>query len=291
MQWITSFELKKLPKNAYYFFCKNHSSLQTKISQVVKTLSEIIISYASAEFETPQLHPHNDNSVKLEKLNKQNYELDVHSNYLLMSEIKDLFEIFIDLYKKQDQSMHPIMIKIILVKILNEMIRRPSYYWLASLIYFFTFMYLIGCVKKDMKKAFHMYSKVSDGGFIIALHNVVYCYEGGFGIKKNEGKAFELYLKLAKEGYPVAQYDVSRCYSTGKGISKDEAKGFQWYIKSVGSTLEMYFCPVWCAIVLLRLWYRIEAAKNGCIDSQYTVGKCFCEGCGTEKDIVKAMRW
>ncbi|RHZ78508.1 hypothetical protein Glove_162g78 [Diversispora epigaea] len=90
------------------------------------------------------------------------------------------------------------------VKVLSEMNRHPSHYWFTSLIGFF--------LPKGYEKAFHMYSKISDEGSIIALHNVAYCYEGGFGVKKNEGKAFELYLKLAKEGYPVAQYDVGRFY-------------------------------------------------------------------------------
>ncbi|RHZ87291.1 hypothetical protein Glove_37g65 [Diversispora epigaea] len=152
---------------------KHDGNSRPDISQVVKNLSEITISDVSIGVETSWSHPHDIidevNSVKLEKSNKQNDEPEVHSDspFIDVSTeinefLKDLFEIFIDSYKKQVQSMHPITIKNYLrecnknpVKVLNEMIRHPSYYWLTSLMEFFYF-YGIGTVI-DYEMAFKFF--------------------------------------------------------------------------------------------------------------------------------------
>ncbi|RHZ87293.1 hypothetical protein Glove_37g60 [Diversispora epigaea] len=188
-------------------------NLRPDISQVVKNLSEITISDISVEFETSWSHPHDiTDEVNSAKLEKQNNKLEVHydsPSIDVSTEIVNLFEIFIDLCKKQDQkecNKNP-------VKVLNEMIRRPSYYWLTSLIGFFP------C----MKKAFQIYSKVADEGSLIALETV-----------------FKLYLKSAEEGYLLAQFDVDYCYTNGKGIKlkgfngvdRDESEAFKWYSKA-----------------------------------------------------------
>ncbi|RHZ83547.1 hypothetical protein Glove_91g142 [Diversispora epigaea] len=106
------------------------------ISQVVKNLSEIIISDASFENETPQSQP-------------QNIMDEIISSTELEVFIKDLFEKFFDIIKKQFVELQSIMMKNYIkehkknsVEVLYEMIRHPSHFWFTSMIGFFTRMVL-----------------------------------------------------------------------------------------------------------------------------------------------------
>ncbi|RHZ85822.1 hypothetical protein Glove_60g152 [Diversispora epigaea] len=140
--------------------CWNHNgNSQPDIFQVVKNLSEIIISDASVEFEASKSQPHNATDVKLENLNTQNEEHEIKPDPSLIDIttevngfINDLFEIFIDARKKQFPDIRPIIIKNYIrerkknpVKLLYEMIRHPSHYSFTSLIRFF-YQYGIGTV-------------------------------------------------------------------------------------------------------------------------------------------------
>ncbi|RHZ86087.1 hypothetical protein Glove_54g159 [Diversispora epigaea] len=67
-------------KEIYTDCWNNNGNLRPDIFQVVKNLSEIIISDTSVEFEPPQSQPYNVTDVKLENLNRQNEEPIIKSN-------------------------------------------------------------------------------------------------------------------------------------------------------------------------------------------------------------------
>ncbi|RHZ85273.1 hypothetical protein Glove_67g117 [Diversispora epigaea] len=291
-------------KEIYTDCWKHNENSRPDISQVVKNLSEIIISYASIEFKIPQSQPYN---VKLKNLNF----------------INDLFEFFIDIRENQSKTDQPIMIKKFIsehkknpVRILYEMIRHPSYYLFSSLIGFFyqhgigtvadnqmafkffnladneiidisssnssslrklynsnkeistfslAYMHLDGLgVEKDIKKAFQIYNKLADKGSLIALNLVAYCYENGVGVEKSEKKAFELYSKSAEKGNPVAQTNVGWCHGNGIGIAIDET---------------------------IELQYHIKSALSGNFNAMCNVGYSYENGMGVGLNKKEAFKW
>ncbi|RHZ88307.1 hypothetical protein Glove_23g168 [Diversispora epigaea] len=278
-----------------YSDCWDHNrNSRPSISQVVKNLSEIVITDEIVEFVTPQSQPHNVTdeiiSVGLEKLNIQNIELEVHSDPHYVDKpsevevfIKNLFEFFNDVFKKQSQRIHTIMIKNYIIKrkmnpveILYEMISHPSHSWFTSMIGFF-YMNGIGTVTDD-KMAFKFFSRAAnDTSFsnslsLIKLYNInkefgtmflADMHLNGLGGKKDTKKAFQIYSKLANEGSLTALTEVADCYLNGSGVEKNNEKAFELYLKS---------------------------AEKGIL-AQYRVGLCYMEGIGTPKDEAKGFQW
>ncbi|RHZ71643.1 hypothetical protein Glove_256g189 [Diversispora epigaea] len=286
-----------------YADCWNHNgNSRPDISQVVKNLSEIIISGESVEIKTPQSQPYNVTdeviSVKSEISNKQKEELEVKSDPSFVADsdevnmfIKDLFEFFIDLYEKQDQGMHSIMVKNYIreheknpVTILHEMISHPSHfhYRFTSLIGFF-YRHGIGTIV-DNKMALKLFSLASNE--IIDMKNtspnslslrklheknreigLIYLADmhlKGLGVKQNLKDAFQIYSKVADEGSIRALTCVAMCHECGYGVEKNEKKAFELYWKS---------------------------AEEGCLAGQRSVGACYRKGAGTLVDDSEAFRW
>ncbi|RHZ80999.1 hypothetical protein Glove_130g149 [Diversispora epigaea] len=281
-----------------YTDCWNHNrNLRPDIFQVVKNLSEIIISDAIVEFETPQSQPHNVSneiiSVKLEKPNIQNEEPEVHSDPPSVDKsaeaevfIKDLFEIFIDIIKKQYGGSQPIMMKNYIeehkknpVEVLYEMISHPSHSWFTSMIGFF-YKNGIGTIT-DNQMAFKFFSiaankiidiSSSNSPSLIKLYNInkeigtisladMHLYDAGVG---KDTKAFQIYSKLADEGSLIASISVAYCYQNGFGVKKNDVKAFE-------------------------LWLKF--AEKGNLVAQSRVGWCYSYGIGTSKDVAKGFQW
>ncbi|RHZ85380.1 hypothetical protein Glove_66g47 [Diversispora epigaea] len=280
-----------------YTDCWKHDEIsRPNISQVVKNLSEIIISDTSFENVEPRPYNVKDEiiSVKLEKLNMQNEEptikpgptfVDVSSDINVF--IKDLFEFFIDLRKKQFHEMRPIMIKNYIrehkknpVEILYEMIRHPSHHLFTCLIGFF-YEYGIGTVV-DYQMAFKFFNlaaneiietsssnssslkKLYDINKEMGAISLANMYSDGLGVEKDTKKAFQIYYKFAAKGSLIALGAIAYCYDEGHGVEKNEEKAFELYLKS---------------------------AKKGSIGSQYNVGLCYMRGTGTVKDKAKGFQW
>ncbi|RHZ54971.1 hypothetical protein Glove_421g56 [Diversispora epigaea] len=160
-------------KEIYTDCWKHNGDSRPDIFQVVKNLSEIIISDASVEFGTSLSQPYNVTDVKLENLNMKN-EPEIKPDPLFVdvttevnSFINNLFDIFISICKEQYRYMQPTIIKNYirehkknLVKILFEMIHHPSYYLFNSLIGFF-YQYSIGTVV-DCQMAFEFFNLIAN---------------------------------------------------------------------------------------------------------------------------------
>ncbi|RHZ48445.1 hypothetical protein Glove_551g47 [Diversispora epigaea] len=289
-------------KEIYIGCWKHNGNSRPNISQVVKDLSEIVISGESFEIETPQSQPYNVTdeviSVKSEISNKRNKELEVKSDppFVDVTDevdvyIKDLFEFFVDSYEKQDLEMHSIMIKNYIREhnknpdeILFEMISHPShsYYRFTSLIGFF-YKYGIGTIVNN-KMAFKFFSlatneiiemkntspnsrslrKLHESNREIGFIHLGDMHLKGLGVKKNRKEAFKIYSKVADEGSIRALIYVAICYQFGYGVGKNEKKAFELYLKS---------------------------SEEGCLVGQWNVGYCHRKGIGTAVDDSEAFQW
>ncbi|RHZ77230.1 hypothetical protein Glove_184g107 [Diversispora epigaea] len=285
-------------KEIYTDCWKHNGNSRPDISQVVKNLSEIIISDASVEFGTPQSQPYNVTDVKFENLNMQNEEPEIKPEIKpdppfvdvtteVNGFVNDLFEFFIDIRKKQFRTDQPNMIKSYIrehkknpVEILYEMIRHPSYYLFTSLIGFF-YWYGIGTVT-DYQMAFKFFNLAaseivdtssSNSSSLRKLYNInkeistfslASMNYYGLGVEKNTKKAFQIYYKLANEGSLIALIAVAYCYKKGFGIEKDEEKAFELWLKS---------------------------AEKGFLTAQCNIGGCYENGIGISKDEAKGFQW
>ncbi|RHZ87348.1 hypothetical protein Glove_37g99 [Diversispora epigaea] len=301
-------------KEIYTDCWKHNGNLRPEISQVVKNLSKIIISDEII-------------ALKLEKSNKQNDDPEVQTDPPFIDEtIKDLFEFFIDSYKKHTWKMRPIMIKNYIrkcnknpVKVLYEMIRHPSYYWFTSLIGCF-YWYGIGTIV-DYKIAFKFFSlaanEITDMRNVsftnspstkkpyeinkeIGLMYLANLYLDGQGVEKDMEKAFQIFTKVADKGSLMALTKVAYCYEAGLGVKKNERKAFELYLKSAEKgDLVAQFDVGRCythEIGILKdtakgfQWY-IKSALAGNISSMCNVGYCYDCGMGVDKDLKEAFKW
>ncbi|RHZ70103.1 hypothetical protein Glove_275g90 [Diversispora epigaea] len=277
-------------KEIYTDCWKHNGNSRPDISQVVKNLSEIVISDARVEFGTSQSQPYNVTDIKLENLNIQNEEPEIkpdHSFIDVTTEVNgfvnDLFEFFIDVRTKQVRMVQPIMIKKYIreykknpVKILYEMIRHPYHYLLTSLIGFF-YQYGIGTVV-DNQMAFKFFdleiieTPSSNSSSLTKLYNsnkeintisLANMYLNGTGVEKDTTKAFRIYQKLSNKESLIALNSVAFCYEYGLGVEKNEEKAFETYLKS---------------------------AEKGYIVAQFNVGRCYVNGIGIEIDKTKGFQ-
>ncbi|RHZ81726.1 hypothetical protein Glove_117g129 [Diversispora epigaea] len=270
---------------------KHNGNSRPDISQVVKNLSEIIISDATVEFGTIQSQPYNVTDAKLENLNIQSEKFEIKPYSPLFNVttevnvfIKDLFELLNDLFNRQFREIRPFTIRNYIrehkknpVEILSKMISHESYYWFTSLIGFF-YQHGIGTVV-DNQMAFKFYNLAandissSNSSSFRELYNInkeignislaqVYLY--GLGVDKNAKKTFQICYKLAYKGSLMASNSVAYCYSNGFGVEKNEEKAFELYLKS---------------------------AENGFLLAQFNVGWCYDYGKGITKDKAKGFQW
>ncbi|RHZ66044.1 hypothetical protein Glove_309g20 [Diversispora epigaea] len=285
-------------KEIYTDCWKHDENSRPEISQVLKNLSEIIISDTSFENKTPQSQPHNVTdeiiSVKLEKLNIQNEELEIHSDPPSVNKsvefevfIKDLFENFIDIMKKQFADAQPIVLKNYIkehkknpVEVLYEMISHPSHSWFTSMIGFF-YKNGIGTIT-DNQMAFKFFNIAAnevtdasspDSSSLMKLYNInkefgnmflADMYLDGIGVEKDVKKAYQIYSKLANEESFIALTEIAYYYEKGFGVEKNEEKAFELFLKS---------------------------AEKGSPTAQNKVGLCYLGGIGTPKDEAKGFSW
>ncbi|RHZ70100.1 hypothetical protein Glove_275g24 [Diversispora epigaea] len=317
-------------KEIYIDCWKHNGNSRPDISQVVKLLSEIIISDASVKFETPHSQLYNAINVKLENLNMQNEDSEIKLDPPCVDVktevndfINDLFECLIDISKKQVRKVQPIMIKKYIrdhkknpVKILYEMIRHPSYYLYTSLIGFF-YQQGIGTVV-DNQMAFKFFNlaaneidmkNISSNLSIRKFYNInkemgniylAHMYLLGIGIEKDLKKGFQIYSKFAGEGSHRALNCMGYCYGMGFGVEKYEKKALELYFKSAkkGNLVALSnvgFCydnGVGVATDETKAFQcRIKSALSGNIDTMHDVGCCYESGIGVDKDEKEAFKW
>ncbi|RHZ79897.1 hypothetical protein Glove_140g57 [Diversispora epigaea] len=315
---LNIFGLTKFISDSLRFDCWKHNGNSRP------DISEIIISDASVEFEIPQSQPY-VTDVKLENLNIQNEEPEIKPDLPFDDDfINDLFEIFIDVRKKQFEDMEPIIIKNYFrehkkdpVEILYKMIRHPFYYLFTSLIGFF-YRYGIGTAV-DYQMAFKFFNLAATNEIIdtsssnssslrklyninkeISTASLADMYLDGIGVEKDTKKAFRIYYELACKGSLIALTLVAYCYQHGFGVEKNEEKAFELYLKSAekgniaaqSSVGGYYECGMGVAKDETKAFqWAIKSALAGNIDAMYNVGYFYDYGIGVCEDKKEAFKW
>ncbi|RHZ76404.1 hypothetical protein Glove_198g122 [Diversispora epigaea] len=314
-------------KEIYTDCWKHDGNSRPDIFQVVKNLSEFIISDANVEFEIP----YNVMDVKLENLNMQSKEPKIKPDPSFVDVttevngfIKDLFGFFIDIRNKQFRRMQRIVIKNYIrehkknpVELLYEMIHHPSHYWFTSLIGFF-YQYGIGTVA-DNQMAFKFFNLAANeiidtssfnSSSLRKLYNIdnkrigiislTHMYLHGQGVEKDTKKAFRIYNNLADKGSLSALNSVAYCYYNGLNVKKNKKKAFKLYLKAAEKgNLVAQFNIGWCYhngmgitrdVTKSFQWYT-KSALAGNICATFNVGYCYENGIGVGEDEKEAFKW
>ncbi|RHZ70066.1 hypothetical protein Glove_275g54 [Diversispora epigaea] len=310
---------------------KHNENSRPNISQIVKNLSEIIISDASVEATHSNLYDVTDEiiSVRFEKSNKNSeLKLDpplIDASVEAVVFIKDVFEFFIDIPAKQGTYLQPILFKNYIrkqkknpAKILYEMIRYPSHCWFTSLIGFF-YQHGIGTVV-DNQMAFKFFN-LAAANEIIDMNNIasnllirkfykvnkemghIYLakmYLDGIGIEKDLKKGFQIYSKVADEGSHIALNCMACCYENGHGVEKSKKKALKLYLKSAekGNLVAQSNVGICCengigiAIDETKAFQCFKkSASAGNFNSMCNVGYSYECGIGVGEDEKEAFEW
>lgn len=176
-------------------------------------------------------------------------------------------------------------------------------------------------VKKNTKKAFALYSKSAEYGYIIAINNVAFCYENGIGTSQSFVKADFYYSQAAKAGNEYAKKAQERIkekvekekfyknikFTTQQKIGTEKyarvipfeknyivkRKGL-WGIVDKNNNLLLpieydsvhWFDGGYAAIQKGKLWGLVDCKGNVTIEPQYVMLQYFSDhkACKVEKD-------
>lgn len=83
-------------------------------------------------------------------------------------------------------------------------------------------------VKKNLKKAFSLFSEAAQNGRADAMYKLGLMYEEGLSVKPNHKKAVRFYQKSAKKGYPLGQYKFGLMYEQGIGVKQNPINAYAW---------------------------------------------------------------
>lgn len=117
---------------------------------------------------------------------------------------------------------------------------------------------------EDRVKAFNMFLKSAQDGYVESLHQVALMYRDGVGVPKNNEKMIEYLTKASDAGLTQSTILLADLYSQGNIVPKDDCKSFK---------------------------YSLRAANMGDINSMFKVGLGYQEGIGVEVDLKESEKW
>ena len=82
----------------------------------------------------------------------------------------------------------------------------------------------------NYEKALDIWQILSNRGNLIAINNLGFMYERGYGVTRNQKKAVALYKKAAEGGIAVAQFNYGEVLFLGNGIKKDYIEAKKWLL-------------------------------------------------------------
>jgi len=82
----------------------------------------------------------------------------------------------------------------------------------------------------NYEKALDIWQILSNRGNLIAINNLGFMYERGYGVTRNQKKAVALYKKAAEGGIAVAQFNYGEALFLGNGIKKDYIEAKKWLL-------------------------------------------------------------
>ena len=122
--------------------------------------------------------------------------------------------------------------------------------------------------KEDYSTALECYNNASESEeplfAAMAMNQIGYLYECGFGVEQDYAAAMEWYEKSADLGNSDAMSYIGVMYVIGDGVEEDYAAAMEWFKK---------------------------AADLGNSDAMEVIGFLYEEGLGVEQDLAKAQEW
>ena len=121
-------------------------------------------------------------------------------------------------------------------------------------------------------------------------------YFGREGVEKNLEEAIKFFRKAADLGNTSAMFHLGDCYMHGEGVEQSEAEALKWFIKrqdgdeSEGMAHLAYMYSWDSDYAKSFEWYS-KAAELGNAEAVYSLGCCYEEGNGVEKDSAKALEY
>ena len=123
-------------------------------------------------------------------------------------------------------------------------------------------------------------------------------YLEGNGVEQSDEKAFEWFLKAAEQNNGNAQFHLGRLYFLGNGVAQDTEEGIKWFKKAADNNTGAaeYFLGMFTEDgeggfeaneeEAFKLYER--AAKHGDGDGVFNLGRCYENGIGVARDLIKA---
>lgn len=150
-------------------------------------------------------------------------------------------------------------------------------------------------VPQDHARAARYLSLAANQGEQEARTALAYLYENGLGVAKDETKALRMYRTAARGGSVNAMFHTGVCYEFGTGTRADPAKAAEWYRK--GAEAGDAFAMERLGHLLFQEdpeegfeWF-LKAALEGVSTAMGTVGFCYLNGAGTERNAEEAGKW
>ena len=87
-------------------------------------------------------------------------------------------------------------------------------------------------VKKDVKRAFVLFTLAAEQGDANAQYELAISYRDGDGTKPDVKRALELYTLAAEQGLAKAQYNLGLMYGQGQGVEQSTTTAREWLEKA-----------------------------------------------------------
>lgn len=169
-------------------------------------------------------------------------------------------------------------------------------------VYDLAFYYQNGIgTEPSNEKAFKLLQKAADSGKADAIWQLAYRYEfGSYDVPVDLGKAYQLYLKSAEAGFIHAMSDLARWYREGIGVEQSDEKAFEWSLLAAenGHANEIYITagnykyglgtPV--SPEKAFEWYS-KGAENFNVFSIFALGTCYEDGFGVDQSYELAAKY
>jgi len=155
-------------------------------------------------------------------------------------------------------------------------------------------------VKKDVKRAFILFTLAAEQGDANAQHNLGVMYRDGIGTKPDVKRAVALFTLSAEQGLASAQYNLGNMYRNREGTQPDVKRAVELYTLSAeqGHAYAQYCLgnmyrngegtqpDVKRAYELYTL-----SAEQGLAKAQFNLGNMYATGQGVEQSFTTTQKW